>query len=349
MTSESRFPAESELDFPFGQAPDFGVATPVAPGIHWVRLPLQGRPDHVNVWLLEDAAGWTVVDCGLNDARTAGIWEELFAGVLGKRPVRQVVATHAHVDHIGWLGHMVERTGAPLTMTLAEYLTAANRVGEPEERMAEQARVVAHRCGCPPGVAEEMSARRRVVRGAYSGVPLHYRRVMAGDRIAAGGRTWEVHTHGGHSPEMLMLFDPDAHLLIAGDQVLTQITPSINVHPTEPWGDPLELFYRSFPALRALPADTYVLPSHGLPFYGLRARIDQVERHHDARLAKIRGFVTGDTSAYEVALKTFERAMQAPVARQALAETLAHLHYLQNTGQVTATEGADGVVRFSPA
>lgn len=334
------------LRFPFAEPPACGMPFEVAPDVYWLRLPLPGRLDHVNNWILRGEDGWTLIDCGLNNTDTTAVWDALFDGFLAGAPVARIIATHAHVDHIGYLGHLVERTGAPLVMTLAEFLTATVRIGEPPERMVEQARQNAQRCGCPPDVVEAMSARRSAVRGSYSGIPLTYRRAIAGQTLRAGGRDWQVMTFGGHSPEMLCLFDPAARILIAGDQVLTQITPSINVHPTEPEGDPLSQFYRSFPELARLPQDTFVLPSHGMPFYGLHARVLEVERHHAARLDKILGFLGEASTPYELSLRTFPAAMTSPVARQAMAEVLAHLHFLRNQGRAASNSDDAGVVHF---
>lgn len=338
--------AAGDLSFPFPDAPPIGRPVSVAPGLYWLRLPMGGRPDHVNNWIIDGPDGWILIDCGMNNAETAAIWQSLFDGFLAGKPISRIVCTHAHVDHVGFLGRLSEMTGAPLTMTLAEFLTATVRINEPPERMLEQARASAHRCGCPPHVIDAMSARRGAVRGNYSGIPTTYDRAIGGQRLKLGDRSWQVLTFGGHSPEMLCLFDPEAKLLIAGDQVLTQITPSINVHPTEPEGDPLAQFYASFPGLKSLPPDTFVLPSHGMPFFGLHPRVDHFHDHHESRLNKIEGFVGAASTAYEVAMQTFPRAMETHVARQAMAEALAHLHFLRNQGRLTSSVDADGVVRF---
>ncbi|HRE17728.1 MAG TPA: MBL fold metallo-hydrolase, partial [Rhodocyclaceae bacterium] len=49
-------------------------------------------------------------------------WESVLAGLDG--PVTRIIATHFHPDHLG-LGHwLMEKTGAPITMTTGEFLTA---------------------------------------------------------------------------------------------------------------------------------------------------------------------------------------------------------------------------------
>ncbi len=44
------------VTFPFDQPPGPGRLTEVAPGVHWLRLPLPFRLDHVNIYLIENGA-----------------------------------------------------------------------------------------------------------------------------------------------------------------------------------------------------------------------------------------------------------------------------------------------------
>lgn len=337
----------SELIHPVETPPPAGSVMEIASGIHWLRMPLPGRLDHVNLWILEEEDGWTLIDCGLNNPQSAEIWTSLLDGMLSDRPIKNIILTHAHVDHIGYLGHLVEQTGAPIIMTMSEYFGASLRIFEPHERMVAQSTFALNRCGCPPDIMEAMVSRRKEVRTSYSGIPPYFSRAMDGQGMTIGRRYWQFRTFGGHSPEMLCLHDVEGKVLIAGDQVLSQITPSINVYPAEPLGDPLSAFYESFPKLEALDADTFVLPSHGRPFYGLHQRVRYFREHHEERLGKILSYVEGDVTAYEVALKTFARAMETHVARQALAETLAHLHFLEKRGRINSRMDDAGRVYFS--
>jgi len=50
------------LEYPFVAPPDVGGSTPLGSGVTWLRLPVPGALRHINVWLLEDDAGWTLVD-----------------------------------------------------------------------------------------------------------------------------------------------------------------------------------------------------------------------------------------------------------------------------------------------
>ena len=76
-------------------------------------------------------------------------------------------------------------------------------------------------------------------------------------------------TAGGHSPEHALFFCESDKILIAGDQILSHMTPSVITPAAQPEANPMQEYLDSLTRLEALPADTLVLPSHGLPFHGL--------------------------------------------------------------------------------
>ena len=76
-----------------------------------------------------------------------------------------------------------------------------------------------------------------------------------------------------------------------------------------------------------LPADTLVLPSHGLPFRNLHGRLRQLRDHHQARLDDMASFVTERTTAFAIVQEVFSRVLHEN-PRQAFGEALAHLNML---------------------
>ncbi len=115
---------QAQLRYPCGDVPDPGVIKNVAPGIYWLRMPLPFQLNHINLWLIEEKDGWTIVDTGINTDATRELWEKIFAEQLNGKPVTRVVATHLHPDHVGLAGWLCERWNAPLLMTLGEYMSA---------------------------------------------------------------------------------------------------------------------------------------------------------------------------------------------------------------------------------
>lgn len=94
-----------QVTHPFEERiPQAGEAIAVAPGVWWIRMPLPFALDHINLWVLEDGDGFTLVDTGYGVQATWDLWEKHFAGLMGGRPVKNVVVTHYHPDHVGSAG-----------------------------------------------------------------------------------------------------------------------------------------------------------------------------------------------------------------------------------------------------
>ena len=128
--SEARVRPGSNLDYPYETRPETGECIAVAPGILWVRMRLPMQLNHINLWLLEDGDGWTVVDTGIRNEETTLAWEQLFAGPMQGRPVRRVIVTHMHPDHIGLAGWLVRKFGVELWITRTEFLMCRNLVAD---------------------------------------------------------------------------------------------------------------------------------------------------------------------------------------------------------------------------
>jgi glyoxylase-like metal-dependent hydrolase (beta-lactamase superfamily II) len=169
-------------------------------------------------------------------------------------------------------------------------------------------------------------------------------------RLRIGGHDWHCIAGYGHAPEHIALHCPALHTLIAGDMVLPRISTNISVYDTEPEANPLPLYLESISAMRTLPADTRVLPSHGKPFTGLHRRIDQLMRHHDERLSEVLQACAGTPlSAAELLPVMFKRELDMHQTTFALGEAVAHVHALLADGQLKEVRRGDGVLRYASA
>jgi glyoxylase-like metal-dependent hydrolase (beta-lactamase superfamily II) len=341
------------LEYPFANPPAPGSALEVAPGVLWVRMALPFQLDHINLWLLEDRADgrpcWTLIDTGLGNEATRALWERVFAAALGGRPLERVLVTHYHPDHAGnaaWIG---KRFGATLWMTRAEYLTvhAARSGSAGYSTEAQQALFRAH--GLDDSVGAALVARGDLYRKLVPEFPQQHRRIRDGERLGIGRRTWRVIVGYGHAPEHASLYCDELKLLVSGDMLLPRISTNVAVRPVDPWSDPLRLFLESIRRYRELPPEMLVLPSHGLPFRGAHARLDELQAHHEARLAELlAACAEAPRAAAEVLELLFRRRLDAGQTFFAMGEAIAHLHYLYYDGRVARATGADGVTRFAP-
>jgi glyoxylase-like metal-dependent hydrolase (beta-lactamase superfamily II) len=335
---------EDDLAFTVSRPPAFGALTDVAPGLYWVRLPLPLRLNHVNCWVLDDGASWTVIDAGLNTDDIFEIWDGLLRGLLKSRPVGDLVLTHGHTDHIGFAAELVARTKCRAHCSLAEWLNAMLIWHEREEPLSEQFIVTLKSNGCSEEAASAIKDAQRKPQHLGLRPPREFTRLQDGDSIRMGRRDWRVIAAGGHSPEHLSFYCEADGILIAGDQVLSHITPGLVVPAAQPTANPMKDYVDSLARFEALPANTLVLPSHGLPFRNLHARLKQTRDHHRLRLADMASLAEARVTAFDVIQEVFPRLLHEN-PRQALGETLAHLNMLvfQN---VLTREVEGGLVTF---
>ncbi len=334
------------METPFPAPPPPGQAVPVAPGIFWLRMPLPFALDHVNLWLIEDGDGWAVIDTGLPDRKTRELWDEVLAGPMAGRAPARLVVTHFHPDHMGLAAWLGRRFALTMEATLAEWLYGRMLSLDPGDGFIEASRGFYRAAGFDEALMTVMVERGNAYGKRVREIPPALRRLRGGEEIRIGGHRWRVIVGRGHSPEHACLWCEELQVLISGDQILPTISPNVSVWPNEPEANPLQDFLDSLQVFRPLPADVLVLPSHGLPFRGLHARLDALEQHHDERLAKTLDACGTPLSALDVLRVLFRRELDTHQLFFALGESLSHLHCLLHQGKLRCETDTAGVRRF---
>lgn len=335
------------LTYPHAEPPAAGELLAVAPGVYWLRLPLPFQLNHINLWLLRDGDGWMIVDTGFASDESRAAWQQVLAGLDG--PVTRIVATHFHPDHLGLATWLLETTGAELWMSTGEFLTAHavwNEFGGHGARfMTEQFR----QHGLDGIRLEKFAVRGPGYRRSVPALPDAYQRLMAGDTLTVDGKKWHILVGHGHSPEHVALYSPDLAVLISGDMLLPRISTNISVFASTPQADSLSWFIASLQTMaRELPPETLVLPSHGLPFYGIEPRVAALCRHHEARCRDLEENCQQTAkSAADLLGVLFPRELDMHQTMFAMGEAIAHLNHLEQAGRLSRSTDADGVIRYS--
>jgi glyoxylase-like metal-dependent hydrolase (beta-lactamase superfamily II) len=310
-------------------------------------MPLPGALNHINVWALSDRDGWTIVDTGMQTPETVAAWQRAFYDALGGSPIRRVICTHMHPDHIGVAGWLTRRFDCPLWITRLEYLTCRMLVADTgREAPADGVRFY-RAAGWNEEAIEDYRARfGSFGKGVYA-LPDSFHRVNDGDVIEIGGRLWRAVIGRGHSPEHLCLYCHELNLMISGDQVLPRITSNVSLFPTEPEADPLADWLASIATIRCqIPDDVLVLPSHNEPFRGLHARLAQLSAWHEETLERLLKMLREPKRAIDVFAVMFRRPIDVKLLPLATGESLAHLSCLIHRNQIVRELDTDGVVWF---
>ncbi|MDP3341569.1 MBL fold metallo-hydrolase [Frigidibacter sp.] len=331
------------IRYPWDTPPEPGQAVQVAEGVLWMRLPLPMRLDHVNCYALDEDDGWTVVDTGFDTARSRAEWQAILAGPLAGRPVRRLIATHYHPDHIGLAGWFQAR-GAELVTTRTSWLMA--RMMVLDEQPLPLPETVAFWRGA--GMEADLLARRAAERpfnfcDVVHPLPLGYRRIREGDTIRIGGRTWIIRCGDGHAPEHATFWSLDDDLVLGGDQLLPSISANLGVYATEPLADPVADWMASCARFATHAEERHlVLPGHKLPFTGLPLRLRQMVENHEGALDRLMAHLEVPRTAAGCFMPLFKREIGGAEHGMALVEAVAHLNHLLHKGAVTRSRGADG-------
>ncbi|MFN4100292.1 MAG: MBL fold metallo-hydrolase [Pararhodobacter sp.] len=344
MTQPAPRLADPGIRFPFETPPAPGKAIDVAPGVLWMRLPLPMALDHVNVYALDDGEGWTLIDTGFSGDKAKAAWAELMAGPLGGRPVKRVVVTHHHPDHVGLAGWFQTEHGAELVTTRTSWLFARMLVLDTHDQPVPE--TVAYWRGA--GV-EEAEIERRMAdrpfnfRDVVDPMPLGYTRIAEGQEFRMGGRRWIVRCGSGHAPEHATFWSLDDDLVIGGDQLLPGISANLGVYATEPGADPVAEWIESCERLGTFSEDRhFVLPGHKLPFTGLPLRLRQMVENHLGALERLHRHLNEPRTAAQCFMPLFKREIEGPAAGMALVEAVAHLNHLLHKGRVRRWRDARG-------
>ncbi len=340
-------PPAALIRYPFEEPPAAGEALEVAEGVLWMRLPLPMALDHVNVFAFDEGDSWTILDTGFDTRKSRAIWEAVLSGPLRGKPVSRVIVTHYHPDHIGLAGWFVGM-GAQLATTRTSWILARMLTLDVQAQPSEEALAFYRRSGMNPALYEQRKSERPFnFADCVHALPAGYERIVEGQEIRIGGRRWITRVGHGHAPEHATFWSLEDNLVIGGDQLLPSISPNLGVYANEPEADPVAEWLASCRHFAEFASeDHFVLGGHKLPFIGLPTRLRQLIENHVGALGRLLDHLAEPKRGGECFVPLFKREIGAGEYGMALAETIAHLNHLHQTGRARRWLGEDGAYRW---
>jgi len=332
------------------QVPEPGELTEIADGVFWIRMPVWGRLHHINVWLLRDHAGWTIIDTGVFNEEVQQHWQTIFDKHLDGLPVTRVIATHLHNDHTGNAGWITRKWDCPLWMSRSDFYMCKVMAADGPTDVPDEAIKFYRRAGFSEEKLDQYRQRFGQFGANMDPLPAGYHRIIDNQYIDIDGREWRAIIGHGHAPEHVCLYCPELKIIIAGDQILPKITPNVSVQPSEPLANPLREWITSCSRFREiLPPTLLVLPAHGSLFEGLHERLTALIDWHEVALEKLYVLCETPKRAVDVFPALFKSEITDRSFFPATGEAIAHLHCALERRMLTFEEDENGVAWWRQA
>ena len=309
------------------------------PGIWRLRLPLPwpGVP-HVNAWAIAAGNGVVLVDTGLDEPGAVAQLERALAQAgLRLEHVRLLVCTHAHSDHYGLAGPIVDASGCELWMH-PNHAHMTNGVEDPDGRLRQRIEV-ARQSGVPEEGLKLYEQRAKGQGVGIARVVMPDRDLLPGVQIETDHGTFDVYETPGHAPSHVCLHEPERGLLISGDHLLGRVSLYYDYGWTP---DPAGEFLSSLDTIGEL-SSGLCLAGHGRPFRDVKEHIDANHREVRMGIERVRAALAdGAKTPFEVVPFLLEDPDPSPMMiNWGLSETLCYLRYLERRDGAAPVE-SDG-------
>jgi glyoxylase-like metal-dependent hydrolase (beta-lactamase superfamily II) len=259
------------------------AATSVAERVWRIRVPM--RTGSVNVYALETAAGPVLIDAGLPWPESAAALSNGLRTIgFGYLDVVAVIATHAHLDHVGQINALRD-SGAQVVLHVEE----ARRIRDRRGRTRSGFNDILVSGGAPPEAYDHRGADSEDL--PRSGFEPTERDLLVedGQRLTFEDLTLEVVHTPGETIGHICLREPTQEILFGGDAVLPKAHIPIDwEHPADNAG--LADAMQSLRRLAGLPMHR-LMPGHGRPFLdpqsAIAQNLKQFERYLDCVLTAL--------------------------------------------------------------
>ena len=315
-------------------------------GIRVLRIPTPFRVGRVNVYLLEDEP-LTLVDSGPNSGKALDELERQLEA-LGHRieELQLVIITHQHIDHLGLVDIVANRSGAEVA-ALDLLVPFVENFGADAERDDAEAAALMRR----HGISEEVVSALRQVTGSFRawGAKAKVTRPLSdGEILELRDRGLEIQHRPGHSPSDTVFWDAERRILLAADHLIKHISsnPLIS-RPLDGSAErtqALVAYLGSLKRTRELPAEI-VLSGHGEPITDHRALIDERFALHQRRAEKLYGLIAAEPRTGHELAQALWGDVAVTQAFLTLSEVIGHVDLLVNAGYVREVEENE-VVRY---
>ena len=316
------------------------------PGIFKIEVPLPRNPLRMlNAYLIKGETRHLLIDNGFNRPECL----EAMTGALDSLAISckdlDFFLTHLHADHCGLTADLCKSADAKIYASALDGESINNTTRGPSYWTGFLRTMIPH--GFSEQQVTELSTMHPAIRFCPSH-ELNFTTVAPGDILEYGGYSLQVLDAKGHTPGLLVLYEPSNKVLFSADLILGDITPNIARWPNV--RDSLGDFFTSLAAVEKMDIAA-ALPGHRSMIPDTGKRIRELYEHHERRLNEVRELLKkGPQQGYAIAtcmtwdMRGEWEDFAVPQKWFACGEALSHLDHLVVLGEAEEIKQGDMVL-----
>ena len=295
--------------------------------LYRIEIPLPETPlKSLNSYVIKEKGRNLIIDTGLNREECMNTMESGLKELGVDIRETDFFITHLHSDHLGLVSSLAtDRSAIYFNRPDADRM----RAGISLDVLIDFARLN----GFPENELQTVSYSHPGFKFKPAGIP-DFKILKENDTIRISGYVFHCIETPGHTWGHMCLYEPKKKILVAGDHILGDITPNIQLW-TDEW-DPLRAYLESLDKVNQFDIEL-VLPGHRGIFGNAKERIRELKEHHQKRLEEILSILKNSTkNAFQIASEmTWDilcdswDLFPAPQKWFATGEAIAHLKYLE--------------------
>ena len=298
--------------------------------LYKIEIPLPESPlKALNSYVIKDSERNLIIDTGWNQEECMNAMQTGLKELGVDLRKTDFFITHLHADHLGLVSNLITDTSKiyfnqPDADRLKagflwdDFVSFARLNGYP----GKEIQAVSH---SHPGF--KFRSKENLV----------FHILKEGDTISIGNYAFRCVETPGHTWGHMCLYEPNKKIFVAGDHILNDISPNIQLWSDE-W-NPLKEYLTSLEKVYELDIEL-VLPGHRSISRNCRERIQELKHHHEKRFDEVISILErGSKNAFRVASQMrwdilYDSWDLFPVSQKwfAIGEAIAHLKYLEEKG-----------------
>jgi glyoxylase-like metal-dependent hydrolase (beta-lactamase superfamily II) len=300
--------------------------------LYKIEIPLPESPlKALNSYVIKDSERNLIIDTGWNQEECMNAMQTGLKELGVDLRKTDFFITHLHADHLGLVSNLITDTSKiyfnqPDADRLKtgflwdDFVSFARLNGYP----GKEIQAVSH---SHPGF--KFRSKENLV----------FHILKEGDTISIGNYAFRCVETPGHTWGHMCLYEPNKKIFVAGDHILNDISPNIQLWSDE-W-NPLKEYLTSLEKVYELDIEL-VLPGHRSISRNCRERIQELKHHHEKRFDEVISILErGSKNAFRVASQMswdilYDSWDLFPVSQKwfAIGEAIAHLKYLVEKGTI---------------